>query len=366
MPTTVTRAVVPGDVDLFDPRVYARGLPYDAFARLRVEQPVAWHPEPELLGWPQGPGFWAVTRHEDVARVSRTPATFSSWLGATQLRDPDPADLPFVREMMLNMDPPEHSRLRKILNKGFTARSVTAMEPVVQRYARETVDAVAARGECDFAEDIGADFPLLTLAEIMGVPASDRYLLHQWTNRIIGYQDDEYADVPIDPDTGEPLNPRSRRALSDMLDYAHELAAHKREHPGDDLITTLLQAEVDGERVSDEEFENMFFLFTVAGNDTTHSALPGGMLALLEHPTSSRGCATTSRRCYPVRWRRCCATPRRSSTSAGRRPPTRSCGGSRSRGARRSSCSTPPRTGTRRSSTTPTRSTSRGRGPGST
>jgi cytochrome P450 len=131
---------------------------------------------------------------------------------------------------------------------------------------------------------VGADFPLLTLSEIMGVPASDRHLLYEWTNRVIGYQDDEYAETPVDPDTGLPLNPRSPRALQDMFAYANELAEHKRRNPGDDLISTLVHAEVDGESISNEEFEMMFFLFTVAGNDTTHSSVPGGMLALLEHP----------------------------------------------------------------------------------
>lgn len=281
----MTRTRVPDDIDLFDPRVYARGIPYEAFARLRATAPVAWHEEPEILGWPAGPGFWAVTRHADVSEVSRNAAVFSAHAGATQLRDPAPEDLPFIQSMMLNMDPPEHTRLRKIMNTGFTPRQVAGMEPTIRRYAVQVVDAIAERGECDFAEDVGADFPLLTLCAVMGVPSEDRRLLYAWTNRVIGYQDDEYADdVPIDPDTGQPINPRSPKALQDMFAYADELADHKRQNPGDDLISTLLHAEVEGERISNAEFQMMFFLFTVAGNDTTHSAVPGGMLALLEHP----------------------------------------------------------------------------------
>jgi cytochrome P450 len=237
------------------------------------------------LDWAEGPGFWAVTRHEDGSYGSRTPALFSAQLGATQLRDPDPQDLPFIRTMMLNMDPPEHTRLRKIMNTGFTPRAVRGMEPIIRRYAKETIDKVAPRGECDFAEDVGADFPLLTLAEIMGVPKQDRHLLYEWTNKIIGYQDEEYAEIERDPDTGKPIHPRSPRSrtMQEMRAYAGELAQHKRAHPADDLITRLLEAEVEGESISNEEFEMMFFLFTVAGNDTTHSAIPGGMLALLEH-----------------------------------------------------------------------------------
>lgn len=285
---TITERQPQAHVDLFDPRVYERGIPYDDLASLRATAPVAWHDEPALLGWPAGPGFWAVTRHADVSTVSRTPATFSSYLGATQLRDPEPEDLDFIRQMMLNLDPPEHSRLRKIMNTGFTPAGIRRMAPIVERYAAEVVGAVAPRGECDLAEEVAADFPLLTLCAVMGVPVEDRQLLYRWTNRVIGYQDDDYDEHLVDPDTGRPLNPRSPKALEDMFAYAHELAERKRRDPGDDLITTLLHAQVEGERISDGEFEMMFFLFTVAGNDTTHSAVPGAVQALLEHPDQLR------------------------------------------------------------------------------
>lgn len=284
MGETITKDRVPDDIDLFDPRVFRNGIPYDGLARLRAEHPVAWHDEPAVLGWPEGPGFWAVTRYDDVQHVSKTPEVYSAHLGATQVRDPDPEDLPFIQRMMLNMDPPEHTRLRQIVNKGFTPRTLLAREDVLRRYAREIVDAIAEQGGCDFAEDVGADYPLLTLTDVMGVPREDRRLLYEWTNRVIGYQDDEYAEVVLDPRTGKPVNPRSPAALEDMFTYAQELAEHKRRHPGDDLITRLLEARVDGERLSDAEFQMMFFLFTVAGNDTTHSAVPGGMLALLDNP----------------------------------------------------------------------------------
>ena len=284
------RTQVPPGVDLFDPRRYAaEGIPYGDLARLRTEAPVAWHPEPAILDWPQGPGFWAVTRFDDVSHVSRRPELFSSSLGATQLRDPDPQDLPHIRRMMLNMDPPEHTRLRKLVNTGFTPRRLRTMEPIIRAYATEVVDRVAPNGACDFAEEIAGDFPLLTLSEIMGVPRSDRRLLYDWTNRIIGYQDPTLAEVERD-EAGRPIHPRSPRSstLREMFAYAHELARHKRARPADDLISTLVHAEVDGERITDAELEMMFFLFTVAGNDTTHSALPGGMLALLDHPDALR------------------------------------------------------------------------------
>jgi cytochrome P450 len=186
--------------------------------------------------------------------------------------------------MMLNMDPPAHSRLRRLIGKGFTARQVERLQAGIRERARAIVDGVAARGECDFAYDVAADLPLLTLAEVMGVPLSDRRLLFDWANRIIGYQDEEYGQLAPAGAATPPVDPRSREALADMFAYAHALAEHKRTHPADDVITILLQAEIDGERLSDEEFENFFFLLAVAGNETLRNAVPGGMLALIEHP----------------------------------------------------------------------------------
>ncbi len=272
--------------DIFDPRVYERGIPYDAYARLRESAPVSWQAEPAVLGWPSGPGFWAVTRYDDVRHVSRTPEVFSAWAGCTQLRDPAPEDLDFTRQMMLNMDPPMHNRLRRTVSGAFTPARVGRFSEMIRRRAVALVDEVCERGECDFAADVADELPLITLAEIMGVPESDRQLMFRWANRIIGYQDDEFASPD---DGGRPkVNPRSRAALQDMFDYAHELASYKKEHPADDLISTLVHAEVDGRRLSDEEFELFFFLLSVAGNDTTRSAIPAGVLALMENPDQRR------------------------------------------------------------------------------
>lgn len=270
--------------DIFDPRVYAQGVPYELYERLRAEEPVSWNEEPAVLGWPAGPGFWAVTRHDDVRHVSRTPATYSAWAGCTQLRDPEPEDLDFTRQMMLNMDPPIHNRLRKTVSKAFTPARIGNFSEMIRRRAQLLVDEVCERGECDFAVDVADELPLITLAEIMGVPESDRHLMFMWANRVIGYQDDEFAEANPGEPSKPPVNPRSRAALQDMFDYAHELAEHKRRHPADDLITTLVNAEVDGRPLSDEEFEMFFFLLSVAGNDTTRSAIPAGVLSFIENP----------------------------------------------------------------------------------
>jgi len=277
-----TREVV--DVELFDPQVWASGgQPDAAFARLRAEAPVAWVDEPAVLGWPEGPGYWGVFRHADVRTVNTHPEVFSSQLGATQIHDPAPDDLVFQRRMLLNLDPPEHSVLRRTVNRAFTPRAVARMTAWVHDRAREIVDGLAGATSCDFAQDVGRELPLLTLAEIMGVPREDRHLLFEWANRVIGVHDEDYAKGSIGTADRPPVDPRSRASLQDMFDYAHQLAEAKRAHPGDDLISMLL-AGVGGQPLTDEEFENFFFLLSVAGNETLRNAIPGGMLSLLEHP----------------------------------------------------------------------------------
>jgi cytochrome P450 len=150
-----------------------------------------------VLGYPSGPGFWLVLRHRDVEAVLKQPRVFSSWLGGTQVRDPaTPAHLAYVRRMMLNMDPPEHSRLRRLLARAFTPRAVAALEARIEANARMLVDRMvgdAGEGTCDFAKDVAADLPLLTLADVLGVPEQDRWLLYDWSNRVIGFQDPDYA-----------------------------------------------------------------------------------------------------------------------------------------------------------------------------
>jgi len=301
-------AVARSDTEVvFDPATYVDGVPFDALGRLRRESPVVWVEESPVLGWPAGPGFWLVLRHADVEAVMKQPRLFSSWLGATQIRDPATSGaLGYVRAMMLNMDPPEHSRLRRLLARSFTPRAVAQLEERIRGHARALCAGAFAgpRGECDFAKDVAADLPLLTLADILGVPDQDRWLLFDWSNRVIGYQDPDYASsAAFDPSGGTPMaaeavalrpapgpdgrlpDPRTREGMPDLYAYAHLLADAKRRNPGTDVMSILLaQADDDGGRVSVEEFENMFWLFAVAGNETLRNGLPGACIALLEHP----------------------------------------------------------------------------------
>ncbi|MFD3573518.1 cytochrome P450 [Streptomyces sp. NPDC058644] len=275
--------------DVFDPRQYAAGVPHDRYRLLRDLHPVAWQDEPPVLGWPAGPGFWAVTRHADVVRVLKDSTTYSSHLGATQIRDPDPDDLPFIRRMMLNQDPPDHGRLRRLVSRAFTPGRVERFESLARDRARTLLAGAAARarahdGTCDLVTAVTDDYALLNLADLLGVPESDRGLLLRWTQRVIGYQDpDEAGELRLDTD-GKPLNPRSPAMLRDMFGYAQELAAHKRRAPADDIMTTLA---TDPE-LTGPELEMFFFLLTVAGNDTVRGAAPGGLLAFAEHPDEYR------------------------------------------------------------------------------
>ncbi|MEU8995543.1 cytochrome P450 [Streptomyces caniferus] len=279
--------------DVFDPRGYADGLPHAAYRLLRDRHPVVRQEEHEVLGWPAGPGFWAVTRHEDVVRVLKDAGTFSSHLGATQIRDPDPADLPFIRRMMLNQDPPDHGRLRRLVSRAFTPRRVERFETAVRERARglltSAVDAArTGNGVRDLVTDVTDEFALLNLADLLGVPPAERGLLLDWTRRVIGYQDpDEAGPAAAGPD-GRPADPRSPAMLQDMFGFARELAAHKRRHPGDDVMTVL----ATDDELATPELEMFFFLLTIAGNDTVRSAAPGGLLALARHPDAYRALRT--------------------------------------------------------------------------
>jgi cytochrome P450 len=306
--------MTPGRPDtevVFDPATYTDSVPFAALARLRRDAPVAWVAEIPVLGWPEGPGFWLVLRHADVESVLTRPQLFSSALGATQIRDPaTPPALSYVRRMMLNMDPPDHSRLRRLLSRSFTPRAVARLEDRIRGHARAICDRVFAGpgGDCDFAKDVAADLPLLTLADVLGVPEQDRWLLFDWSNRVIGYQDPDYASsAEFDPAQGTPMarealalrpapghdgrmpDPRTREGMPDLYAYAHLLAQHKRHRPGDDVMSILLaQADEDGGQVSVAEFENMFWLFAVAGNETLRNGLPGACIALIEHPEAQQ------------------------------------------------------------------------------
>ncbi len=295
---------------LHDPATYTTGVPYAVLAALRREHSIVWVEEPPLPGWPAGPGYWLILRYADVRQVLSDPATFSSAVGGTQIRDPaSPEDLRFVQRMMLNMDPPEHSRLRRLLARSFTPRAVRDLEAGVREHVHTIIARMlAGPDEVDFARGVSADLPLLTLADVLGLPASDRWLMFDWANRVIGWQDADYAvSAAFDPagasamareaialrpepgPDGRMPDPRTRAGMPDLYHYAHLLGAAKRADPGADVMSLLMRArDDDGGVVSLEEFENLFWLFAVAGNETVRNGIPGGMVALLGDPDAQR------------------------------------------------------------------------------
>ncbi|GAA2110352.1 cytochrome P450 [Actinomadura alba] len=200
----------------------------------------------------------------------------------------DPDVKPGIRSsMMLNLDPPGHGRLRRIVSRVFTPRRVERMAADVVTRARSLIDEIAERGECDLPVDVTDEYPIQNLADLLGIPTSDRGQILTWTNRVVGYQDPDHA-TDVEGTDGGPVNPRSPAMLADMFDYAHRLAAYKRRHPADDVMTALATAEVNGQCLTDPELSMFFFLLVIAGNDTVRSGLPGGMLALLDHPDQHR------------------------------------------------------------------------------
>jgi cholest-4-en-3-one 26-monooxygenase len=256
------------DVDLCDPDAFVAGIPYDAFERLRTEAPAYWHPEKD------GRGFWAITRYDDLMAISKDPLTFSSARGGTNLFDVPEGDLAGIRLLMLNMDPPKHNKFRRLVSTGFTARMVTQLEPHVREICAEVVAKVAALPSFDFVTEVAAELPLLVIAELLGVPAADRHQVFEWSNRLVGFDDPEYRTSLED----------GKVASAQMWAYANQLAAERKEHPLGDLVSVLMQAEVDGERLSEMEFDSFFLLLAVAGNETTRNLISGGMRALIEHP----------------------------------------------------------------------------------
>jgi len=255
------------DVDLLDPDVFRTGQHHEMFRVLRAEDPVHWSDEPD------GPGFWSVTRHADLIEVNREPQLFSSAEQGISIQDIGD-DNAMVREMMLYMDPPRHTRYRRLVNKGFTPRMIGLLETGLRTKSQLILDNVVEQGSCDFVIDISAELPLQAIAELMGVPAEDRHKLFEWSNRMIGIDDPEFE--------GDRDN--AGEAAAELYMYANSLAAQKRESLTDDILSKLLGSEIDGDALTETEFDMFFMLLAVAGNETTRNATSHGMRALLDNP----------------------------------------------------------------------------------
>jgi cholest-4-en-3-one 26-monooxygenase len=260
------------DIDLNDPDNFVNGTPHHWFKELRAKDPVHWHEEKN------GPGFWCITKYEDVKTISRNPLLFSSWLGGTNIEDRDEVGLAGLRMIMLNMDPPQHVKFRRIVQRGFTPQMVAKQETYLRALAKRIVDAVAHRGECEFVEELAAELPLQVICELVGVPQEDRKLIFELSNKLIGFDDPEYRNTEAD----------ARDASAQMFGFAMKLAEKYRKEPADNLTTALLLTEIDGEKLTELEYCSFFLLLLVAGNETTRTVTTNGMKALLDHPDQLR------------------------------------------------------------------------------
>lgn len=260
----------PEDINLLDRDVFTKGVPHEWFTYLRKHQPIFHHPEPH------GPGFWVVSKYADVQAIGRDPVIYSSDQdrgGVTPLEEPETGAEGPAGKILLAMDPPEHTRYRKLVNRGFTPRMVNALEPRIREMTTRIIDRAIAKGACDFVIDVAAELPVEVIAELIGVPKEDRYKIFEWTNLMVGAEDPEYF-------FGQD---RIKQAHIEMFLYVQELSAQRRREPRDDIMTALVQAELDGDKLTDLELNAFFLFLSSAGNETTRNAAAHGLNAFLEH-----------------------------------------------------------------------------------
>jgi len=265
--------VAPG-FDLTDPDLYAMRVPHEELAELRRAAPVWWNPQPTDIGFPDD-GFWAVTRHRDVVAVSRDSDTWSSQTNGAIIRYVSGTTREQIElqsaVIMLNIDPPQHTKLRGIVSRGFTPRAINGLREVLAERARKIVTTALAEGTGDFVTDVACELPLQAIAELLGVPQQDRHKIFAWSNEMVGYDDPEYSG------DGET-------AAAEILGYSMIMAADRRACPRDDIVTKLVHAQVDGGELTEDEFGFFVILLSVAGNETTRNAISHGMLAFLDNP----------------------------------------------------------------------------------
>lgn len=259
-------------IDLFSPDIWGTAVPHEQFTYLRENEPVFWHAFPDGLD-PEmytGGGFWNLTRYADIVEASKDFRHYSSAKGTNIVEPVEGVDL-----MMINTDPPYHTKLRSIVSKGFHPKAVAAIEKHIREIVTRIIDRVATKGECDFVTDLAAELPLEVIAEFMGVPEEGRHKIFEWTNTMIAQGED--------PEYGSTLEDATR-AFFEISEYANELAQARRHDPQDDLISKILVAEVDGESLNELEYDVFFVMLAVAGNETTRNLITGGMKALIENP----------------------------------------------------------------------------------
>ncbi|MFR9749860.1 cytochrome P450 [Nocardia sp. 004] len=267
------RLQLPEGFDFTDPDIYAAGLPVDELAQLRRLAPIWWNEQPVGTGGFNDGGFWVVTKHKDVKDVSLRSDVFSTHENTALPRYPDDVkreNIDAARASLLNMDAPHHTRLRKIISRGFTPRAVNQLRAELNERAHRIAQDALTQGRGDFVEQVSCELPLQAIAGLLDVPLADREKLFRWCNEMTGSDDSEYSDVD------------SQESSVKVLTYAMDLADTRAKNPGDDIVTKLIEADIDGEKLSDAEFAFFVLTLAVAGNDTTRHSITQGMMAFTE------------------------------------------------------------------------------------
>ncbi|MBH0781502.1 cytochrome P450 [Nocardia sp. NEAU-351] len=265
---------MPEGFDVTDPAIYAERVPVREYAELRRAAPVWWNPKSPETGGFHDAGFWVVSRHAEVKEVSRRSDVFSSYENTAIPRFNDEItreQIEMQRTILLNKDAPEHTKLRKIISRGFTPRAINSLRAELSARAEAIVRAAAESGSGDFVAQVACELPLQAIAELIGVPQEDRMKLFTWSNDMTGYDD---PDSETDALT----------ASMEILGYSYQMAADRKVNPADDLVTTLVEADIDGDKLSEEEFGFFVMMLAVAGNETTRNAITHGMNAFMENP----------------------------------------------------------------------------------
>jgi cholest-4-en-3-one 26-monooxygenase len=266
---------LPADFDFLDSALNLERLPVAELAEIRKTDPVHWVEVPGGTGGFGDSGYWLVAKHADVKEVSRRSDVFgSSPDGAIPVwpKEMTREAIDMQRAVLLNMDAPQHTRLRKIISRGFTPRAIGRLEEELAQRAQNIVKAAAAEGGGDFVEQVSCELPLQAIAGLLGVPQEDRDKLFRWSNEMTAGEDPEYADV--DP----------AQSSMELIMYAMAMADERGKNPTDDIVTTLVQADIDGEKLSDDEFGFFVIMLAVAGNETTRNSITHGMIALADNP----------------------------------------------------------------------------------
>ncbi|ACY23144.1 cytochrome P450 [Gordonia bronchialis DSM 43247] len=261
--------------DFTNPDLLERGIPVQEFAQLRQTAPVWWNAqEPGKGGGFHDGGYWVISKHQHIREISKNNADWATATNGVIMRFDDEMtqdQLDVTKALLINHDPPEHTRLRKLVSKAFTPRAVQALEDKLDDAARTIVRAAADKGSGDFVHDVAVDLPLLAIADLLGVPEADRGKLFDWSNNMMNYDDPEFGEDP-------------QMASAEILGYGYTMAEERRKCPVDDIVSTLVNADIDGQSLDETEFGFFFILLTVAGNETTRNAISHGMNAFLDHP----------------------------------------------------------------------------------